>query len=447
MTVKTQYISIFAFALAITAFFGPSFANKAEAFEPIRLIDPFCIFSDCDEEQVIYQTINTNTNSNVNSPGGVVNVNTGSTSGGNGGNGGGYDDDWTRPLDASCSPSTTVADTDERVTWYGYGYGGTGSYTYEWDGDEGLDGTGSSQTIRYDREGSKSAEITVRSGGKSITKRCTQEVRVYEDDDYDRDYDDDRYDHDRDYDYYGPLAVSCSVNTTFAQAGTVVTWSAYVSGGNGYYSYRWDGTDGLRGSGSSVSYLYGDAGQKRAEVRVTSGGRSVTRSCSNTVTVGVPVSQVQPVPVYGQGGTIQAACFADRVSAGAGSTINWAVEASGGNGVYTYTWSGSDGLSGYGQYVSKTYNSSGSKTAYVTVTSGAESKSISCGNSVAIGGYYGGSNGGGNGGKEIVKPASAGLFAAALFSLSNVPWGWVAVLVILVLFTMVMYLLFNKSKI
>jgi hypothetical protein len=31
--------------------------------------------------------------------------------------------------------------------------------------------------------------------------------------------------------------------------------------------------------------------------------------------------------------------------------------------------------------------------------------------------------------------------------LSNIPWGWVAVLIILVLFGTVLYLLFNKHKI
>ena len=39
------------------------------------------------------------------------------------------------------------------------------------------------------------------------------------------------------------------------------------------------------------------------------------------------------------------------------------------------------------------------------------------------------------------------LSAASVFSLGNVPWGWVAVLVILVLFATVLYLLFNRTKI
>jgi Mg2+ and Co2+ transporter CorA len=34
-----------------------------------------------------------------------------------------------------------------------------------------------------------------------------------------------------------------------------------------------------------------------------------------------------------------------------------------------------------------------------------------------------------------------------LFSLQNIPWGWVAILIILVLFATVLYLLFNKEKI
>ena len=38
------------------------------------------------------------------------------------------------------------------------------------------------------------------------------------------------------------------------------------------------------------------------------------------------------------------------------------------------------------------------------------------------------------------------LSAASLFSLANIPWGWVSILVILLLFATVLYLIFNKSK-
>ena len=48
---------------------------------------------------------------------------------------------------------------------------------------------------------------------------------------------------------------------------------------------------------------------------------------------------------------------------------------------------------------------------------------------------------------EAPKPQDTDQSAAALFSLKNVPWGWVAILVILVLFATVVYLIFNRPKI
>jgi hypothetical protein len=39
------------------------------------------------------------------------------------------------------------------------------------------------------------------------------------------------------------------------------------------------------------------------------------------------------------------------------------------------------------------------------------------------------------------------LAAATYFSLANVPWGWIAILIIILLFATVLYLLFNRQKI
>lgn len=49
-------------------------------------------------------------------------------------------------------------------------------------------------------------------------------------------------------------------------------------------------------------------------------------------------------------------------------SVNWSALVSGGNAPYTYTWSGSDGLSGGGVSISKVYTSIGVKTGTVIVT-------------------------------------------------------------------------------
>lgn len=61
-----------------------------------------------------------------------------------------------------------------------------------------------------------------------------------------------------------------------------------------------------------------------------------------------------------------------------GSSVFWRAYASGGTGVYTYSWTGDEGLSGTSNPISKIYAATGNKTATVTVTDGATSKTVSC---------------------------------------------------------------------
>ncbi len=269
--------------------------------------------------------------------------------------------------------------------------------------------------------------------------------------------------------YYSPLVVSCNATTNYASIGTGVTWVANVSGGNGYYEYSWGGTDGLYGSQSTAYTNYNFPGTKTATVYVTSAGQQRSVQCSNTVTVGAPANivynniyQVPPTPVYNtiyqnpvavnQG--IQIACFADTVSTKVGVPVTWAVEATGAGENFTYAWTGSDGLSGNQASVITTYTSTGLKSAVVTATSASgKSQSKACGNTVTVNSAYTPTSVA----KAPTKPAAPvvvapavpnnNLSAAALFSLQYVPWGLVAVLVIIILFITVLYLIFNRKKI
>ncbi len=85
-----------------------------------------------------------------------------------------------------------------------------------------------------------------------------------------------------------PLAASCSVSPSTVTTNNNATWTAAPSGGNGSYTYSWSGTDGLSGTGISVSKTYASAGTKTGSVMVTSGTQSVTQACSNNVTVSAP---------------------------------------------------------------------------------------------------------------------------------------------------------------
>jgi hypothetical protein len=150
---------------------------------------------------------------------------------------------------------------------------------------------------------------------------------------------------------------------------------------------------------------------------------------------------------------IQVACAADVTSARTGIPVTWSAEALYNNSSYglSYSWSGTDGLYGNNANAIKVYYSTGVKSAIVTVTAAnGQTASKACSNTVTIKNTSSGTVA-----KATPKatptvtptPEPEKISAASLFSLNNVPWGWVAVLVILVLLGLVLYMIFNKKKI
>ncbi len=341
-------------------------------------------------------------------------------------------------LQVSCYPMPLTIDEGERVTWRANAYGGTGSYHYSWDGTDGLDGTGQSITKRYNYEGYKNATVTVRSGNQTVHRNCDGSVYV-QDDDYNH-----GYPYYPDYNNTYPLSVSCSAQVTSAGYGTSVRWNAFVSGGTGSYGYSWTGTDGLVGSAQSVYRTYTVSGQKYASVTVWSGGQTVTRNCTNNVTVG-NYGGYYPYPTS-QGG-LDIACYSDPRTVTVNQPATWITEVSGGIAPYTYSWTGTDGLTGSASSITKYYAAPGSKSAIVTITSvDGRSETRACSTSITVRSAYEPVQ------QPVVQPdqdqdEDTSLSAAALFSLKNVPWGWVAILVILVLFGTIIYLIYNRPKI
>lgn len=270
--------------------------------------------------------------------------------------------------------------------------------------------------------------------------------------------------------YYPPLSVSCSSNTTYTSIDTAVRWTANVSGGNGYYSYTWSGTDNLTSNNRDAYKYYKYPGQKYATVTVFSNGQTITQTCSNSVAVYEPAPVVVrtvpvavPVPVaisaqpvntmIGYNTNLDIGCYADPQTAKVDQPVTWTAEVTGGMAPYTYSWSGSNDLSGSQSSVTKWYSTSGDKYAIVTVTS-ADSKTATkaCtsnlvvkSNAVKKVAVQNKTNGTDT--SKTVSTTNANQTASASFSLGNVPWGWIAIVVILLLFITVMYLLFNKQKI
>ena len=294
--------------------------------------------------------------------------------------------------------------------------------------------------------------------------------------------------------YSSPLSGSCYSSYMNSTTGDVVVWSSSISGGNGNYYVSWSGTDGLSGTGSSVSIVYRNSGTKTASMVVTSGGQTMTRNCNTVVVTGYssnnnynnynydgyyngynnnnynnyyngsynPYYSSQPLTV---------SCTANTSSAPVGATVRWISYVSGGYGGYTYTWTGTDNIYGTGQNVDVIYNSGGSKTASVTVRSNGQIITQACTNSIAVAGPVVNYNNSYNSGttntvvkyvevpaktttaqkakasNTVVESSTNSATLASLFSLSNVPWGLVAILIILILLFIIFYLMFNSKKI
>lgn len=160
------------------------------------------------------------------------------------------------------------------------------------------------------------------------------------------------------------LAATCTTNPSSVTTGSYMNWVATATGGSGAYTYSWSGTDSLSGNTSSVSKSYSTNGTKSGTVTVTSGTETVTANCSGSVT-SAPAS-------------LTASCSASPSRIDIGEDIDWSASASGGTGSYTYSWTGTDSLSGFTSSMSKVYYSDGTKYGTVTVTSGSEAVTANC---------------------------------------------------------------------
>ena len=369
---KTLISSLFVvFAIAFMVVAMP-IKTHANGFDVGRLIDPLCLFAcdnDDDDRETTIRVVNTNTNTNTN------NATVNNTSVSNNPSTPSYPTYPSNPtypnhnyspIYVSCYSTPTSGMRGDSIRWRTSISGGNGDYYITWSGSDGLNGNGTSVNKAYYSSGSKYASVHVVSSGQSISKNCGNNVDIYNDNNNNNnDYYNDYNNNYNDYDDRN-LTVSCSASATFAPVGTTVNWTAHTSGGNGRYSYTWDGTDYLSGHERNIGVVYSTPGPKTARVSVRSNGREVSRICTNTVTVGVPIPGYQnPAPTV---------------------TNNY-------------------------------YTAPKPPVAEKPVV------------------------------EKPAPPAENPLSAASYFSLSNVPWGWVAILIIVVLLSMVIYLMYNKKKI
>lgn len=168
---------------------------------------------------------------------------------------------------------------------------------------------------------------------------------------------------------------SCSATPSTGPTGQIIRWTATPPTGlfTGTPTYSWTGTNGLTGTTQSVSKSYTTAGTKTATVTIRQGvgdaARVNTYSCSATITSAVPA----------------VTCSVSPTTINVGGSARWTAVASGGNGTYTYAWTGTDSLTGTTASVNKVYNTPGTKTGSVRVTSNGQTSAwTSCTNSVNV---------------------------------------------------------------
>ena len=184
--------------------------------------------------------------------------------------------------------------------------------------------------------------------------------------------------------YYGypiaqALSVACAPMQRTAATGENMTWFASVTGGTGQYQYFWSGTDGLSGYSSTLAKSYTNSGEKFATLTVVSGSQQITIGCNQPVSIGARVAQTQNTGI--SSGT---SCYAAQEKIAPGESVTWLSVSSGTMGTTTYSWGGTDDLSGSGPLASKTYGTSGLKHAFLPVPADGRRNTVVCTNAVTV---------------------------------------------------------------
>lgn len=269
-------------------------------------------------------------------------------------------------LSVSCYGTPSNARINDSVAWVAQVSGGNGSYSYSWSGSDGLSGGGQTISRFYGTGGSKIATVNVVSDGQSQSASCSIFVQTPV--------------QQNPQPTQAPLLDGyCQASPSSVETGDQVRWTAYPSGGTGNYSYDWSGTNSLNGSGKTVYKTYSSTGSKDATVRITSDGQTITRDCSVDVNRQYNYNN-------DNNGSLSISCYPDQTQVPVGRSVTWRSSVDGGDGDYSYRWTGTDGLSSRSRTDSETYDTPGVKSATLRVTDGnGDSDTQNCGSVYVVG--------------------------------------------------------------
>src|SRR3989449_123204 len=231
-------------------------------------------------------------------------------------------------LSAHVSADRSAADVDQSITFACSASGGTPPYVYAWTLSDGGIGTGPTVTHSFGSPGPYDATCTVTDVLLGIASASKSVV-------------------------ISPLpSVTASVDHNLAAPGTVLTFSASPSGGDGSFSFEWTFGDGSSGSGAPATHAYTAAGSYQATVTATDGNGG-TASSFRSVTISDISVTANVSPTSGDATT--AFTFTASASGGSGSP-------------YSFSWTYGDRTTGTGSPVTHSYTAGGSYSPAVTAT-------------------------------------------------------------------------------
>src|SRR5438034_7966341 len=233
-------------------------------------------------------------------------------------------------LSAHVSADRSAADVGQSITFACSASGGTPPYVYAWTLSDGGIGTGPTVTHSFSSPGTSEATCTVTDLLLGIASASKSVV-------------------------ISPLpSVAASVDHDLAAPGTVLTFSASPSGGDGSFTFEWTFGDGSSGSGAPATHAYNQAGPYQATVTATDGnGGTASSSASVTISeIGVTAG-VSPT----SGDLTTVFTFTATASGGGGSP-------------YSFSWNFGDGATGSGPSVTHFYTAGGTYSPEVTATDG-----------------------------------------------------------------------------
>jgi plastocyanin len=173
----------------------------------------------------------------------------------------------------------------------------------------------------------------------------------------------------------------CSAEVAVSAAPTINFTADPVSIIGGQSSLlRWTSTNAT--SCTSADFTTGNAPQNTTGVSVTPPAtRTYTISCTGPGGTTNAQATISVTPA------LTASCSVSPATATVGQAVTWTATASGGTGIYSYSWSGEGVTGATTQQVSPSYPSPGVRTASVRVISGGQDTGfIACNNSASISG-------------------------------------------------------------